>query len=119
MTEVAECQYRKYDKLLFEQFTSGLNDDGMVNEILKEVAMLEDVEDGTSSWVLLWAYRVKGQRGWKSAHNEIKEAKEFDLVNCSILKQVHDVPRANKRNDNCKYCSIWHAPAVPFILKEL
>ena len=39
-----ECQYKEYDKLLAEQLISGLNDDRMINEILKEVATLEEIE---------------------------------------------------------------------------
>ena len=45
--------YKEYNRLLTEQFTNRLNDDGMVNEILKEVATLEDIEGTTNEHVLL------------------------------------------------------------------
>ena len=35
----------EYDRLLTGQFISGLNNDGMVDEILKEVATLEGIDD--------------------------------------------------------------------------
>ena len=52
----------------------------MVDEILKEVATLEDIEDAISGCVLLWAHRLEVQRTQKSAPNEMKEAKDFDVV---------------------------------------
>ena len=39
-----------------------MNDDGMVNEILKEVAMLKNIEDAASECVLLWACKMEAQR---------------------------------------------------------
>ena len=36
-----------------EQFISGLNEDGTIDEILKEVAKLEDIKDTRSECVLL------------------------------------------------------------------
>ena len=62
-TNTAEYQYKEYDKLLKEHFINEFNDDGMVDEILKEVVMLENIEDTTTEHVLLWAHRVGGQRG--------------------------------------------------------
>ena len=76
----AECHYKEYNRLLTEQFISGLNDDGMIDEILKDVAMLEDIENAMSEHVLLVMHRVEAQRGQKSALNEIKEVKDFDIV---------------------------------------
>ena len=34
----------------------------MIQEIPKEVAMLEDIEDATSEHVLLWVHRVEAQK---------------------------------------------------------
>ena len=50
-TKAAESQCIEYDRLLTEQFIIGLNDDRMVNEILKEVTILEDIEDAKSEYV--------------------------------------------------------------------
>ena len=49
-TKAAECQYKEYDKLLTEQFISGLNDDGRIDEILKD----DDIEDATRKLEFLW-----------------------------------------------------------------
>ena len=56
-----------------EQFISGLNDNGMINEILKIVDTLEDIEDATSKFVFLWACRIEAQRVQKLALNDIEE----------------------------------------------
>ena len=45
-----------------EQFIGGCNDEGMIDEILKEVAMLEDIEDVISEHVLIWSCTVEAQR---------------------------------------------------------
>ena len=37
-TEAAEYQYKECDRLLTEQFINSINDEEMVDEILKEVA---------------------------------------------------------------------------------
>ena len=42
----------EYGRLLTELFIGGLDDEGMTNEILWEVAMLEDIEEATSEHVL-------------------------------------------------------------------
>ena len=33
-TKATECQYKEYDRLVTEQFISGINDNGMIDEIL-------------------------------------------------------------------------------------
>ena len=53
-TKATECQYKEYDRLLTEQFSSGLSDDGMIDEILKGSSHIKDIEDTTSVYVLLW-----------------------------------------------------------------
>ena len=52
-TKVANFQHKGYGRLLTEQLIIGLNDGGMINEILKEVATLEDIEDVTRKHVLM------------------------------------------------------------------
>ena len=81
-TRTAKCQYKECNQLLTEHFINGLKDDGMVDEALKEVTTLEDIEDATSEHVLLWGHRVEVQRVQKSALHEIeieKEVKDFDI----------------------------------------
>ena len=48
---------QEYDRLVTDQFISGLNDAWMISEILKEVTTLKDIVDATSEHVLLWCAR--------------------------------------------------------------
>ena len=58
-TRAAECQYKEYNRLVTEQFINGLNDNGMLNKILKEVATQEDIDDTTSECILLLLHIVE------------------------------------------------------------
>ena len=51
---MAKCDYDEYDRRITEQFIHVLDDEGMVSQILREVSVLEDINDATSEWVLLW-----------------------------------------------------------------
>ena len=42
-TKAIDCQYREYDRLVTKHSIIELNNDGIVDEILKEVATLEDI----------------------------------------------------------------------------
>ena len=57
-TEEVECEYKEYDRLLTEQFISGLNDKGMNVEILKESATLADIKDAMSECVLVIYFTI-------------------------------------------------------------
>ena len=63
--------------LLTEKFINRLNENGIVNEILKEVVMLKSIEDATSEHTLIWAHREEAQRAQKSTRNEIKVEKDL------------------------------------------
>ena len=76
-TKVAKCQYKKHNRLLMEQFISGFNDDGMINEILKEVATLKGIKDAPSKHVLLWVHRIKVQRAQKPSTKWHKRGKRI------------------------------------------
>ena len=73
--KAAEYQCKESNRLLNEHFINGINDDGMADEILKEEAMLEDIQDTLSDCVLLWAHMLEAQRWQQSALNDIKEVK--------------------------------------------
>ena len=60
-SKAAECQNKEYTWLLTEQFINKLNDNGIVDEMFKEVDMLEDIENATSDHILLWVHRVEAQ----------------------------------------------------------
>ena len=109
---MAKCQYKEYNRLQSEQVITGINDDGTINEILKEVATLEDTEDAPSKHVLLWAHRVEVQRAQNSALYDIKEAKES-----ALLSTVH---RSKNTWPSCggQMQILWHGiytEAVPCI----
>ena len=71
-TKAVECQYKDYSRFLTQQIINGLNGDGMLYKILKEVATLEDTEDTTSECVLLWVHMAVVQQAQKSALNGTK-----------------------------------------------
>ena len=66
-TKAADCDYNKYDRILTEQFIHGLDNEGIIIEILREVSLLEDIDEATSEWVLLWTQRVEAQGTPKEA----------------------------------------------------
>ena len=60
-TVAANCDYCKCDRRLTKQFIQGLDNEGMISEILREVSALENIDDATSEWVLLWAKSVEAR----------------------------------------------------------
>ena len=94
-TKAADCEYNKYDRRLTEQFIHGLDDEGMISEILREVSALENINDTTSKWVPLWAQRVEAQRAQKNALDNIKEAQDFNSFGQNT--QRHDNVRCKKQ----------------------
>ena len=61
-TKGAKFLYKEYDRLLMEQFISGIDDNGMMNEIIKEVATLQDIRYPAGKCMLLWAHNIEVQR---------------------------------------------------------
>ena len=49
-TKTPECEYKEYDSLITEQFICGLDNEGMIDEILRKVPKLEDIEDAMSEY---------------------------------------------------------------------
>ena len=43
-----ECEYKEYYRLLTKQFIGWLNNEEMINEMFREVATLEDIDDTMS-----------------------------------------------------------------------
>ena len=56
-TKVAKCKYREYERPLTGQCISGLNDEGMTDEMLRMVATLGHIEEATSKCILTLACR--------------------------------------------------------------
>ena len=76
----AECEYGESDQLLTEQFIGGLNDGEMTDEILREMTMLENTESATKECMLIWMHIVKVQKAQRSMLNNIKESKDFGMI---------------------------------------
>ena len=43
-TRAAECEYSVYDTRLTEQFIHGLDNEGKISEILREISALENID---------------------------------------------------------------------------
>ena len=114
-TKAAECQYKKYKRLQTQQFINRLNGNGMVNEILKEVATLEDTEDTTGQDVLLLVHRVEVQGAQKSGLNEIKRQNTLMSLNDICCNRSVTCPGYTKGEDGCKYCGTKHPLGVSYI----
>ena len=117
-TKAAECEYKQYDRLLTEQFIGGLNDEGMIDEILREVVTLGNIEDVTSEHVLILAHRVKAERAQNSTM-EHKRPKSMTPVWHSIQRYDNEAPRMQKSG---KLQIMWnrgHAKTVPCIWQKV
>ena len=69
----AECGYKEIDRQLKERFIHGLNDKGMLGEIIKELTIKSNDEQTTSEGVLAWVKRVEAQRAQATILNDIME----------------------------------------------
>ena len=61
LVAAVECSYQEVKRQLKEQFIHGLNDKGMLEEIIKELAATKHDDCITSGGVLAWAKRVEAQ----------------------------------------------------------
>ena len=91
----------------------------MISEILREVATLEDIEDGTSEKVLIWVQRMEAQRAQKLVLDNIKEAKEFDTKRYSVQRHANEAPKTQKGGKLQKLCNRACAETVPSIQQEV
>ena len=62
-----KCECREPDRLLEGGFMGGQNEDTITDEILREVTILENMEEATSECVLSWMCR-KRCKGLTEAH---------------------------------------------------
>ena len=85
-------------------FIHGLDDEGMISEILRKVSALEDINDATSERVLIWALQVEAQRVQKEVLDSIKEAKDFDSIRHNMQKQNNKAHKKQRWVENCRYC---------------
>ena len=85
--KAAECNYQELDRQLKEQCIHGLNDKGMLGEIIKELTASRSYDHITSGNVLKWAKRVEAQRAQTDTINSITEQKEFDKI--KVSRMIH------------------------------
>ena len=64
--------YNECARMLAEQFIHGLDENGMIIEILRKVSTLEGNNDAMSERVLLWAPNIEAQRAQKEVLNNIR-----------------------------------------------
>ena len=83
-----ECNYQEVDRQIKEQFIHGLNDKGMLEEIIKELTATKNNYHITSAGVLAWAKRVEAQRAQAAVLNMLTESRQFDKI--KISKNVKD-----------------------------
>ena len=60
--KAVECDYKEYNRELKEQLIYGLDKEGMVSEVFREVSAVEDINDVTSKGVPIWTQRIKAHR---------------------------------------------------------
>ena len=70
-----ECNYKKVDRQLKEQFVHRLSDNDMLAEIIREFTKAEESADITSEQVLGWAKRVEAQRAQSGIMDSFTEKK--------------------------------------------
>ena len=63
-----------------EQFINGLNDDGMIVEIIHELISRSDTSSVRSEQVLAWLRRVEAQRAQNAMIDGLKKNEELDAV---------------------------------------
>ena len=106
-TRSADFDYNAYDRRLTEQFLNSIDDECMIGEILRGMA-LENSDCATREWVLLYGQRVRSQRAQKEVLDIIKETMNFDSIRQNVQKQ--DSMRHQKQTlvERCKYCGTQH-----------
>ena len=60
----------------------------MIDEIVRKLLALENIDDTTSEGVLLWTQEVEAQRVHKEVLNKIKVAKDFDSLRENMQKKT-------------------------------
>ena len=88
-----ECNYQEVDRQLKRQFIHGLNDEYMLEKIIKELMATKNNDHITSGGMLAWDKRVEVQRAQAAVLNTLTESRQFDKIKIS-MKGKGDKPRA-------------------------
>ena len=57
--KAAECNYKEHDGHLKDQFINGINDEEIMQEIIKELMAKRNMSEIDSEQVLMWAQRIE------------------------------------------------------------
>ena len=82
----------------------------MIDEILRELVTLEDIEDAISECVLIWAHTAEAQREHKTALMQSKRPRNVMLL--GTVHRIMTIGHLNCRRKwrRCKCCGTVHAP---------
>ena len=107
-----ECGYKEVGRQLKEQFIHGLNNKGMLYEIIKELMVKSNDNQTTSEGMLVWAKRVEAQRAQVAILNDITETCQFDKVKIAPQTKGRQdrIMHKNTNRKPCRYCSGIHVP---------
>ena len=110
---LVECGYREIDRQLKEQFIHGLNDKGVLDEIIKELTTKSKDKQTTGEGVLAWAKRVEAQWAQAAILSDIMETQQFDKVKLNSKQrdnQGRQMVGTTGQRRHCRYCGRIHAP---------
>ena len=74
--KTADCNYKKDNRWLKEHFINGINNEEIMQEIIKGLS----IQRNTSTQVVIWAQRVKVKRAQKKTLDKMKDIREFDHI---------------------------------------
>ena len=107
-----ECGYKEIDRQLKEQFIHGLNNKGMLGEVIKKLTIKSNDEQTTSEGVLAWVKRVEAQRAQAMILDNITETCQFNKVKIAPQSKTGQDRIMHKTTNRkpFRYCSGIHAP---------
>ena len=104
---MAECNYREVDSQLKEQFIHRLNDNSMLDEVIRELTAKSNNEQTTSEDVSVWAKRIEAQWAHAAILSDITELQKFDKVKMvQKTKARWDIEATHQAHHKqpCTYC---------------
>ena len=105
----AECYQKEYKRWFKEQFMKGIDDEQVMEEIIKELTAWKKHVRNTINTYWCRAQRVEVQRVQKRMLDKMKNIKDFDHVHKYKHSQTADRqhPRKQKTDKNRKLLIPW------------
>ena len=72
--------YQEYDRRLKEQFINGVNNETIIARMINELTVLKDISGVSSEQIFMWVLEVEVQRVQKALLDNIRDAKECNLI---------------------------------------